>query len=72
MGISEYLLLMGAFLTVPICYDLFKGNGELKEAIKDKKKATELLFLSLTFTGVVWVLLKVYLMVIQLPLSTKY
>ena len=72
MGISEYLLLIGAFLTVPICYDLFKVSEGLKEVIKNKKKAAEILLLSVSYTGVVWVLLKIYLMVIQLQLSTKY
>lgn len=72
MRIQEYLLLIGAFLIVPLWYDLSKGRSALKEVFRNKPKAIELLLLSLISVDVVWLLIKIYLMMMQLPLSTKY
>lgn len=72
MGVAEYLTLIGAFFIIPIWYDLFKGTEALKEILKNKKKRVELFILSALSTEIVWTLIKVYLMVKQLPLSTKY
>ncbi len=72
MGVQEYLLLIGAFLVFPLWYDLFKGRAALKEVFKSKAKAIELFLLSIVFVDVVLLLIKIYLMIKQLPLSTKY
>lgn len=72
MRLQDYLLLIGAFLVVPLWYDLSKGRPALKEALKNKTKAIEILLLSLILVDVIWFLLKIYLMIKQLPLSTKY
>ncbi len=72
MGIQHYLILVGAFLIVPLYYDLFKGRDALKRALKNKLQAIELIVLSVMTVEVVWILIKIYLMIKQLPLSTKY
>ena len=73
MGIQEYLLLIGALLIFPLWYALStKGMDALKEAFREKKKMIILLLLSLVSVNIVWVLIKIYLMIKQLPLSTKY
>ena len=72
MGVREYLLLIGAFLIFPLWYDLSKGRAALKEVFKSKAKARKLLLLSIVSVHVVWLLMRIYLMIMQLPLSTKY
>ena len=61
MRVQEYLLLIGVFFAFPLWYDLFKGRTALKEVFESKEKAIEL-----------FLLIKIYLMIKQLPLSTKY
>ena len=70
--LHEYLLLIGAFLIFPLWVDLSKGGIALKEVLRSKTKTIELFLLSIAFTDVVWLLIKIYLMIKQLPLSTKY
>lgn len=72
MGIKEYLLLVGAFLIVPLWYYLSRGMAALEEVLRDKQKRIALLLLSLILVDIVWFLIKTYLMVRQLPLPTKY
>ena len=72
MGFAEYIVLLGAFFIVPLSYDLFRGRDALKEKIKSKKDLAEIVALSLLVTDIVWILLKIYLMMLELPLSTKY
>lgn len=72
MRVQEYLLLIGVFFAFPLWYDLFKGRTALKEVFKSKEKAIELFLLSIVSVDVVLLLIKIYLMIKQFPLSTKY
>lgn len=72
MGARYYLLLVGATLVVPLCYDLFKGSKALKELLGTKLGIIKITLLSSFVFSVVLVLLKIYLMIKQLPLATKY
>ena len=69
---GEYLSLIGVFFAFPLWYDLFKGRTALKEVFESKEKAIELFLLSIVSVDVVLLLIKIYLMIKQLPLSTKY
>lgn len=70
--IQEYLLIIGAFLIVPLWYDLSKGRAAFKEVFRNKPKAIELLLLSLISVDIVWLIMKIYFMMKQLPLSAKW
>ena len=72
MRVQEYLLLIGVFFAFPLWSDLFKGRTALKEVFESKEKAIELFLLSIVSVDVVLLLIKIYLMIKQLPLSTKY
>lgn len=72
MRIQKYLILIGAFFAIPLWYDLSKGRSALKEIFRSKIKTAELFALSIMSTNFAWLLIKIYLMVKQLPLSTKY
>lgn len=41
------LVLISAFLYIPLLYDLFKGTAALKEALTDDRKGLDLFILSL-------------------------
>lgn len=72
MGVQYYVMLLGAILVVPLCYDLFKGRLAFREMLKSKSHRIELILLSAISFEIVWILIKIYLMLKQLPLSTKY
>ena len=49
-----------------------EGRTALKEVFESKEKAIELFLLSIVSVDVVLLLIKIYLMIKQLPLSTEY
>lgn len=72
MPVKFYVLLVISLAIVPLCCDLFLGRKRLKEILRHKRERIVLIFLSLFFVELVWLVLRIYLMVYQLPLESKW
>ena len=67
-----WAILAGALLIVPVGCDLFRGRAALKALLESRRGTAELLFLSAAVFEIVFLLVRIYLNLLEIPAAVKY
>lgn len=72
MDLKYYFILIGSVAIVPLFCHLIWGHEKFIEKVHRKVDLAKIIFLSFFIFELFWIIIKIYLMVSQLPLTEKW